>query len=101
MIGNAKEAARVGQKVLAGGLKGRAVIRDNHAVLVVQVVALFNELAAKGFPMRGMAGRIARKLSGSPCERHIRRIILSDGQGKSPIQECYRPHKISIRRTAP
>jgi hypothetical protein len=95
------KALLIGRAVLAGAAKGRsralATIGERHALLVVMVVQMFNELSAKGFPLYGMAGRISRRLGGHPCERHVRRI-LSDMQGGKSEALAYSPPKI-MRRT--
>jgi hypothetical protein len=100
MTGNAKEAARVGQKVLAGGRKGReragVVSAERHAALVTNVVVLFNQLTERGHNRRGVAGKIARRL-GMVSERHVRRII-SDMQGGKSDSLAYSPPQAIVRR---
>ena len=82
-------AAKVGRKVLLGAAKGRqraaAEIAARHAALVTNIVLLFNQLTAQGVSVRGMAGRISRRLGGKPCERHVLRIISDMQGGKSDV----------------
>jgi hypothetical protein len=73
----ATRAIEVGQKVLAGLAKGRAIAYANRAesqaTRTATLLTLVNADRAAGRPARGLAGRLARKVGGS--ERHIRRII--------------------------
>ncbi len=82
------KAATVGRRVLANLNEGRAeAIRkaqERARALVATVQALAHAELLSGKPMRGMAGRIARKLSGAwkkkkktnvASERHVKRIL--------------------------
>ncbi len=77
----ATRALDVGQKVIAGGIKGQQIARAKlapvEAARNATILALANADLAAGRPMRGMARRLAGKI-GTLTERHIRRI-LSDG----------------------
>jgi hypothetical protein len=70
-------------------------IQERHALLVVDVVQIFNELVAKGHPVRGVAGKISRKL-GTVSERYVRTIIRNCHGGRSDVLS-YSPPKFTRR----
>jgi hypothetical protein len=66
-------------------------IAERHALLVVDVVQIFNELVAKGHARRGLPGKISRKL-GTVSERYVRTIIRNPQGGRSDVLS-YSPPK--------
>ncbi len=73
------QPASVARRVLAGLAKGRAKAieqrQERAAAVTVRVIELLNEYRADGRPLRGLAGLISRRMGGTPCEAHVRKII--------------------------
>ena len=73
------KATLTGERVLAGLDKGRskaiAQAQERAAQKTMLVVIAANADRDAGWPSRGLAGRISRKLGGAISERHCKRIL--------------------------
>ncbi len=69
----------IGRKVLDGLAKGRQRAIAQAQGRAARHAALILDLAridmAQGRSARGLAGRISRKLGGTPSESHVRKIL--------------------------
>lgn len=72
-------AAVVGQTVLINLDLGRQIAiqraKDRASRNIALILPLANEDIAGGWPLRGRAGRICRKLKGTVTERSVKRIL--------------------------
>lgn len=75
----AARAREVGQRVLEAFSRGRQKAieqaRERSARRAALILDLAKIDAATGRPMRGLAGRIARKLGGTLSESQVRKIL--------------------------
>jgi hypothetical protein len=73
------KAEHIGVKVLAGLEKARRIWNAERRLSALQtqerVLHWRNLFLEHGYPVRGLAGRISRKMGGHPSERHVKRIL--------------------------